>query len=114
VVYGTLGKLNAARDNAVLLPSHYMATHHGYGWLIGDGRVFDPARDFPIATKLFGNGHTMSGPGIVRIALRGVRPGMGGLNIDGHTESPTQDASGLFAVNSFQTAPVWLQIRVLP
>ena len=30
VVYGTYGHLNAARDNAVLLPSHYMATHHGY------------------------------------------------------------------------------------
>ena len=25
VVYGTYGTLNAARDNAVLLPSHYMA-----------------------------------------------------------------------------------------
>jgi len=30
IVYGTYGRLNAARDNAVLLPSHYMATHHGY------------------------------------------------------------------------------------
>ena len=35
VVYGTYGTLNAARDNAVLLPSHYMANHHGYEWLIG-------------------------------------------------------------------------------
>jgi len=25
VVYGTYGTLNAAKDNAVLLPSHYMA-----------------------------------------------------------------------------------------
>ena len=57
---------------------------------------------------------TMSGPGPVRIALRGVRPGLGTLNIHGHTESPTQDASGLFSVYSFQTAPVWLQFRVLP
>ena len=30
VVYGTYGHLNAAHDNVVLLPSHYMATHHGY------------------------------------------------------------------------------------
>ena len=30
VVYGTYGKLNAAKDNAVLLPSHYMANFHGY------------------------------------------------------------------------------------
>jgi hypothetical protein len=35
VVYGTYGKLNAAKDNAVLLPSHYMANFHGYEWLIG-------------------------------------------------------------------------------
>ena len=35
IVYGTYGKLDAAGDNAVLLPSHYMAEMHGYGWLIG-------------------------------------------------------------------------------
>src|SRR6185369_10439940 len=35
VVYGTYGKLNAARSNAVLLPSHYMANFLGYEWLIG-------------------------------------------------------------------------------
>jgi homoserine O-acetyltransferase len=60
LVYGTYGTLNAARDNAVLLPSHYMADHHGYEWLIGPGRVFDPARDFLVATELFGNGHSSS------------------------------------------------------
>ena len=30
IVYGTYGHLNAAGDNAVLLPSHYMAEMHGY------------------------------------------------------------------------------------
>jgi len=30
VVYGTYGELNAAKDNVVLLPSHYMANFHGY------------------------------------------------------------------------------------
>ena len=29
IVYGTQGTLNAARDNALLLPSHYMADMHG-------------------------------------------------------------------------------------
>ena len=43
IVYGTYGHLNAARDNAVLLPSHYMANHHGYEWLIGPGRALDTA-----------------------------------------------------------------------
>ena len=60
IVYGTYGHLNAARNNAVLLPSHYMADHHGYEWLIGPGRVFDPGRDFLVATELFGNGHSSS------------------------------------------------------
>src|SRR5262252_7754866 len=35
VVYTTLGKLNATGDNAILLPSHYMANFSGYNWLIG-------------------------------------------------------------------------------
>lgn len=42
VVYGTYGTLNAAKDNAVLLPSHYMAQSDGYDWLIGEGRALDP------------------------------------------------------------------------
>ena len=57
LVYTTLGKLNAARDNAVLLPSHYMANVNGYNWLIGQrDRALDPAHDFLILTELFGFG----------------------------------------------------------
>jgi hypothetical protein len=32
VVYSTLGTLNARGDNAILLPSHYMANFNGYNW----------------------------------------------------------------------------------
>jgi homoserine O-acetyltransferase len=69
IVYGTYGTLNAARDNAVLLPSHYMANHHGYDWLItgqgaaaqtSEARALDPAKLFLIATELFGNGQSSS------------------------------------------------------
>ena len=60
IVYGTLGTLNAAKDNAVLLPSHYMANLSGYGWLIGADRALDPAKYFLIATELFGNGRSSS------------------------------------------------------
>lgn len=60
IVYGTYGHLNAAHDNAVLLPSHYMATHHGYEWLIGPGRALDTTKLFLVATELFGNGHSSS------------------------------------------------------
>ena len=45
---------------SILLPSHYMATHHGYEWLIGPGRALDTATMFLVATELFGNGHSSS------------------------------------------------------
>ena len=60
VVYGTYGKLNAAKDNAVLLPSHYMADFHGYEWLIGADKALDPSKLFLVATELFGNGNSSS------------------------------------------------------
>jgi len=67
IVYGTYGRLNAARDNAVLLPSHYMANHHGYDWLIGErggargeARALDPSSLYLVATEMFGNGQSSS------------------------------------------------------
>jgi homoserine O-acetyltransferase/O-succinyltransferase len=60
VVYGTYGKLNAAKDNAVLLPSHYMANFHGYEWLIGADKALDASKLFLVATELFGNGNSSS------------------------------------------------------
>ncbi len=60
IVYGTYGQLNAAGDNAILLPSHYMANLHGYEWLIGPGKALDPARHFLVTSELFGNGRSSS------------------------------------------------------
>jgi len=60
IVYGTYGQLNAAGDNAVLLPSHYMADMHGYGWLVGPGKALDPKKLFLITSELFGNGRSSS------------------------------------------------------
>lgn len=60
VMYATYGKLNAEHSNVVLLPSHYMADSHGYEWLIGAGKAFDPARYYLVATELFGNGKSSS------------------------------------------------------
>src|SRR5882762_1759059 len=60
VVYGTYGKLNANRDNAILLPSHYMADFHGYERWMGPGNALDPAKSFLVTTELFGNGHSSS------------------------------------------------------
>src|SRR5271168_860299 len=60
IVYGTYGKLNAKGDNAILLPSHYMAEMHGYGWLIGPGKALDPTKLFLVTSELFGNGRSSS------------------------------------------------------
>jgi homoserine O-acetyltransferase/O-succinyltransferase len=60
LVYGTYGKLNAAKDNVVLLPSHYMADFHGYEWLMGADNALDSSKLFLVATELFGNGNSSS------------------------------------------------------
>ena len=60
VVYGTYGKLNAAHDNVVLLPSHYMAKLNGYEWLMGPGKALDPEKLFLLTTEMFGNGSSSS------------------------------------------------------
>ncbi len=60
IIYGTYGKLNAAKDNAVLLPSSYMAQYQGYEWLIGTGKAFDPNKYFVISAEAFGNGRSSS------------------------------------------------------
>ena len=60
VEYATYGRLNAAKDNVVLTPSHYMADSHGYEWLIGPGKALDPAKYFVVSTELFGNGRSSS------------------------------------------------------
>ena len=60
LMYATWGTLDAAGDNAILLPSHYMADSSGYNWLIGPDKALDPAKYFLIATELFGNGKSSS------------------------------------------------------
>ncbi len=60
VYYGTYGHLNATGDNAVLMPSHYMAEMHGYSWLIGPGKALDPDKQFLVTSELFGNGRSSS------------------------------------------------------
>lgn len=58
--YATWGALNAAGDNAVVLPSYYTGTHAQYAKLVGRGRALDPTRYFIVATDLFGNGVSTS------------------------------------------------------
>ena len=77
--YVTHGTLNASKSNAVLLPSWYSGDHHGYDYLIGPGKAFDPANYFVIVTDQFSNGFSSSpsntpppfaGPDFPQIAIR--------------------------------------------
>lgn len=60
MAYATFGKLNAARSNAVLAPSHFMIDQHGYDFLLGPGQALDTTRYFVVTTEMFGNGVSSS------------------------------------------------------
>ncbi len=54
--YTTHGRLNAARDNAILLFPGTANTRHSADGYIGAGQAFDTTRDFVIATDAIGAG----------------------------------------------------------
>jgi homoserine O-acetyltransferase len=58
--YVTHGKLNAARDNAVLVTASLTGNHHRLDFLIGPGKAFDPQRHFVVCVDPIGNGLTTS------------------------------------------------------
>lgn len=58
--YAASGTLNAARTNAIVVPSAYGGTHADSDWLIGPGKALDTDRWFVVATNLFGNGLSTS------------------------------------------------------
>ena len=70
LAYATYGTLNAAADNAVLLPTFYTGTHIRNEALFGPGRAIDPARHFVVSINLFGNGYSSSPSNAQRSARR--------------------------------------------
>jgi len=60
LAYETYGELNAARDNAVLLPTFYTGTHLRNEGYFGAGRAIDPARHFVVSVNMLGNGWSSS------------------------------------------------------
>lgn len=61
MAYRTVGHLNAARDNAVLVPSWYTGTDaDSEAFMAGPGRALDPEKYFLIFTNLLGNGVSSS------------------------------------------------------
>lgn len=60
LAYRTLGNLNEAKDNAVLVPHMYSGTSASMQGLVGEGRVLDPSRYFIILPDQFGSGLSSS------------------------------------------------------
>ncbi len=61
LAYATRGTLNAARDNAVLVPSWYTGTHDdSEAFMLGEHRALDPSKYFLILTNLLANGLSSS------------------------------------------------------
>jgi homoserine O-acetyltransferase len=60
VAYRTHGRLNAARSNAIVYPTHYSGTHDSNAWAIGPGKALDPEHYFIIVPNMLGNGLSSS------------------------------------------------------
>ena len=61
LAYKTLGTLNAAKDNAVLVPTWYTGTHTDLEtFMIGEHRALDPRKYFIIMPNLLANGISSS------------------------------------------------------
>lgn len=60
VSFRTFGRLNDARDNAIVLPTFFTGRHDDYRPWIGPGLPFDPRRWFVVAVDMFGNGRSSS------------------------------------------------------
>jgi homoserine O-acetyltransferase len=74
IVYKTYGTLSPAKDNAILYPTSYSATHAELEWLIGSKGILDSSRWFVIIPNMFGNGlssspsNTLNYPSVVTAA----------------------------------------------
>lgn len=61
LAYKTMGALNSARDNAVLVPTWYTGTHADIQtFMVGEGRALDPRKYFIVMPNLLGNGLSSS------------------------------------------------------
>ncbi|MFT4564987.1 MAG: homoserine O-acetyltransferase [Gammaproteobacteria bacterium] len=60
LAYQTFGTLNAAKDNAILLLTHFGGTHVHSAHFMAPGRALDPKTYFIVIVNLIGNGVSSS------------------------------------------------------
>lgn len=54
------GTLSPSRDNVIVYPCSYTATHDDLAWLIGPDQILDPTRWFVVIPDMFSNGLSSS------------------------------------------------------
>jgi homoserine O-acetyltransferase len=60
LAWKSYGTLSPARDNVIVYPTSYTATHNDQDWLITPGGILDPTRWFIITPDMFANGLSTS------------------------------------------------------
>jgi len=60
LAYKTYGTLTAAKDNVIIFPTWYSATHTDNEFMIGEGMAIDPSKYFIICPNALGNGLSSS------------------------------------------------------
>ncbi len=60
LAYQVYGELNSARDNLILYPTSYGASHWDLDWAIGSQSILDPARYCIVIPNQLGNGLSTS------------------------------------------------------
>lgn len=60
LAWQTYGTLSPAKDNVIVYPCSYGATHETQDWLIGPAGVLDPSEWFIVVPDMFGNGLSSS------------------------------------------------------
>lgn len=74
LVYQTYGELNAAGDNAVVIPTFYGGRHTDTEYFMAPGRVIDPDKYFVVIPNMFGNGLSSSPSNTEGAFSRGAFP----------------------------------------
>ncbi len=98
IAYRTLGKMNAARSNAIAYPTHYSGTHDSNAWAIGPGLALDPKHYFIIVPNMLGNGLSSSPSNTpARTTNRASR----------WQRSATTSCCSIVSLPSFSTLPRW-------
>jgi homoserine O-acetyltransferase len=76
LAYKTYGKLNATRDNVIVMPTFYGGHHTDTEAMMSTGRALDPQQYFIIVPNMFGNGLSSSPSNTPPPFDRAAFPGM--------------------------------------